>query len=126
MKIVNAILILLLGPALGVFLAFILGALMMPADPNFAANGGHAAPGDGLLVIPFLLISLVISVPLSVAAALRTLFVKPKVPKSTPWVSPALNSETGFYSRLPPSSANSRHFQWQSTSTNPISRSHAS
>lgn len=45
MKFVNALLILLLRPALGLFLAFLAGTLLLPADPNFVANGGHAAPG---------------------------------------------------------------------------------
>ena len=78
MKVLKAILILLLGPAIVLFVAFILGALTIPADPNFQANGSHAAPGDGFLIMPFILVSLIISVPLSVWKAAVVLLEKPK------------------------------------------------
>jgi hypothetical protein len=66
MRIVKAAVILLSVPVLGVVLAFVLGGSFMPPDPNFAANGGHVAPGDGILIILFVLGSLLISVPLSI------------------------------------------------------------
>jgi purine-cytosine permease-like protein len=76
MKILKAFLILLLGPAIGFFVAFILGALAVPADPNFQANGSHAAPGDGFLIMPFIFVSLIISVPLSIWKAAAVLLGK--------------------------------------------------
>jgi len=66
MKFLKAILILMLGPTAGLFAAFVLGALVIPADPNFQTNGSHGAPGDGFLILLLIFVSLVISVPLSV------------------------------------------------------------
>jgi hypothetical protein len=51
MKVLKAISILVIGPILGILVAFFLGVLALPADPNFVANGGHAAPGDGFLTM---------------------------------------------------------------------------
>jgi len=73
MRIVKAAAILLFLPVLGIVVAFFLGALAMPPNPNFSANGGHAAPGDGILVILFVLGSLLISVPLSIWLAVVSL-----------------------------------------------------
>jgi hypothetical protein len=71
MKILKALAILPGGPTLGLLAAFFLGAMALRPDPNFAANGGHAAPGDGILILLFIFISLVISVPTSLFFAVR-------------------------------------------------------
>jgi hypothetical protein len=65
----GAVGILVCGPLLGILIALLLAALSLPPDPNFETNGGHAAPGDGFLIIGYVLVSLVISVPVSLAAA---------------------------------------------------------
>jgi hypothetical protein len=78
MKILKAVLILLLGPTIGLFVAFVLGALAIPADPNFQANGSHGSPGDGFLIMPLISVSLIISVPLSVWKAAAVLLGQPK------------------------------------------------
>lgn len=49
----KALALLVIGPVLGVFVGFLVGALVLPDDPNFVANGGHASPGDGFLVLGF-------------------------------------------------------------------------
>ena len=79
MKFLKAVLILFLGPIVGLFVAFLVGALAVPADPKFQANGSHAAPGDGFLILPFMFVSLAISVPLSVWKATVVLLEKPKL-----------------------------------------------
>lgn len=79
MKIVKAIAVLLIGPLLGIMIALILGALALPPDPNFVANGGHGAPGDGFLIMGYILVSLLVSVPLSILLAGIVLFRKPKL-----------------------------------------------
>lgn len=76
MKIVKAIAILLVGPLLGCIVGCIIAIFLLPPDPNFASNGGHAAPGDGFLVILCVLGSLLISVPLSAVLAAIVLFRK--------------------------------------------------
>jgi hypothetical protein len=78
MKYLKAIAILLFGPLLGIVLAFILGALAVPPDPNFPASGGHASPGDGFGIMGLISLSLLISVPVSVFLAAVILFRKPK------------------------------------------------
>ena len=78
MKFLKAIAILVFGPSLGIVFAFILGTLALPPDPNFVANGGHASPGDGFLILPYLFISLLISVPSSILLSGVVLFRKPK------------------------------------------------
>ncbi len=60
MKALKAIAIVLGGPLAGIFVAFVLGALSLRPDPNFA---GHGSPGDGFLVIGYVLVSLLITVP---------------------------------------------------------------
>jgi hypothetical protein len=50
----------------------------LPPDPNFVANGGHASPGDGFLILPYLFTSLVVSIPVSILLAGVVLFRKPK------------------------------------------------
>lgn len=84
MKILKALAILLFGPLLGLFAAFFLGAVTLPPDPNFVANGGHAAPGDGFVILPFVLVSLLISIPSSVFLAGAVLFRSPK-PRNDAW-----------------------------------------
>jgi len=78
MKFLKAIVILICGPLLGILIGFTIGSLALPQDPNSAANGGHAAPGDGFEILHYLFISLVVSVLVSVAAALWVLFKKPR------------------------------------------------
>jgi hypothetical protein len=78
MRVVKAIAIVVIGPVLGVLIGSFLGALALRPDPNFVANGGHAAPGDGFLIIGYVLVSLLISIPSSVLLAGIVLFRKPK------------------------------------------------
>ncbi len=53
----------------GVFAAFALSLVFLP-DPSSAVR----APGDGFLILEFLAISVVVCVPLSIAAACWVLF----------------------------------------------------
>ncbi len=78
MKFLKALAILVSGPVIGVIAALILGSLALGPDPNFVANGGHASPGDGFLILPYIFISLLVTVPLSIALAGVALFRKPK------------------------------------------------
>lgn len=73
-RVLEAIAILLFGPLLGMLIAILLAGLSLPPDPNFANNGGHVAPGDGILAIFYVCISLVASVPLSILGAGVVLF----------------------------------------------------
>ena len=43
MRIVKAIAIVLIGPLLGILVAFVLAILALPPDPNFIKNGGHGS-----------------------------------------------------------------------------------
>jgi hypothetical protein len=61
------------GPLLGILIAFVLAALALRTDPNIVANGGHTAPGDGILVLLYAFISLVVSIPLSIWGAVVVL-----------------------------------------------------
>ncbi len=79
MKFLKAIVILVFGPLIGIVFALILGSLALPSDPNFVANGGHASPGDGFLILPYLFISLLISVPSSILLAGVVLFASPRI-----------------------------------------------
>ena len=74
MKIVAAIAILLIGPLVGILVAVILASFALPPDPSFVSNGGHASPGDGFLIIPYVFFSFFVSVPLSVLLAGIVLF----------------------------------------------------
>jgi hypothetical protein len=78
-KIAKAIVILLLGPLLGILVAFVLGALAMP--PHALAGG--RAPGDGFLTIAFIFLSFFVSIPLSVLLAGVVLFRSGAAPKSS-------------------------------------------
>jgi len=80
-RILGAVSVLLFGPLLGILIGFVGAAFSLPPDPNFEANGGHAAPGDGILIMLCVLVSLVITVPLSLAGAAWMLF---RPTKSTP------------------------------------------
>jgi len=73
-KVLGAIAVLLFGPLLGILVAFLLAMLSLPPDPNFVSNGGHAAPGDGILILVYVFISLLVSVPLSIWGAVLCLF----------------------------------------------------
>jgi hypothetical protein len=77
MRLLKVIAILLFGPLLGILVAFFVSALALPADPNFAANGGHASPGDGFGIMGFVLIRLLVSLPVSIWRAGVVLFGKP-------------------------------------------------
>jgi hypothetical protein len=78
MKVVKALAILLFGPLFGILVALIVGSLQLRSNPLIAANGGHTAPGDGILIMLYVLISLVAAVPSSIAAAAWVLFRKRK------------------------------------------------
>ena len=65
----KAFAILLLGPSLGALVGFVVGVVALPADANFASNGGHAAAGDGFLILMFVLASFIVSVPMSILTA---------------------------------------------------------
>lgn len=78
MKFLKALAILLLGPLFGIVVAFILGSLALPPDPNFVPNGGHASFGDGFQVMGYVALSLVISVPLSILPAGVVVFRRPR------------------------------------------------
>jgi hypothetical protein len=69
MRVAKAAAILLLGPLLGVFLGFIVGAVVAPRDPNFVANGSHGSPGDGFLVMGCAGLGFFASVFISIALA---------------------------------------------------------
>lgn len=73
MKIAKAIAILILGPLLGLLVASVAAGLVLGSNPQIAANGGHPAPGDGILIMIYLAISFLVSVPLSIAAAFYVL-----------------------------------------------------
>ncbi len=75
MKVLKATGIVLGGPLLGIFIAFLIGGLATPDDTS---SGGHGSPGDGFLIINCILVSLLLTVPLSVALAARVLLRKPK------------------------------------------------
>jgi hypothetical protein len=69
MKIAKAAAILVLGPLLGIFLGFIIGALASPPDPSFVANGSHGSPGDGFLIMGCAALGFLVSVFVSIALA---------------------------------------------------------
>ena len=66
MKIAKAAAILVLGPLLGVFIGFIIGALASPSDPSFVANRSHGSPGDGFLIMGCAALGFVVSVFVSI------------------------------------------------------------
>ena len=68
-KVLRAISILFLGPLMGILIAFALAAISLRNDPNIVANGGHTTPGDGILIMLYGFISLVVSIPLSIWGA---------------------------------------------------------
>jgi hypothetical protein len=73
MRIAKAATILVLGPLIGVFLGFIIGALATPSDPNFVANGSHGSPGDGFLVMGLAALGFFASVPESIVLTRKVL-----------------------------------------------------
>ena len=73
MRWVKAISVLVAGPLLGLILAFIFAARALPPDPNFEKTG-HAAPGDGFLILAYVFVSLIISLPTSAVIAGVMLF----------------------------------------------------
>ncbi len=70
----QAIAILFFGPLLGILIAFVLAVFALRTDPNIVANGGHTAPGDGILVLLYAFISLAVSIPLSIWGAVVIVF----------------------------------------------------
>ena len=78
-RVLQVISILLVGPLVGMLIAFALAAFALRSDPNIVANG--AAPGDGILVILYALISLIISIPLSIWGAAIVWFRPSAEPK---------------------------------------------
>lgn len=83
MKVAKAIAIVVFGPLFGAFIAFVAGVLALRPDPKFVANGSHAAPGDGILILLFLAISLLVSIPISIAATFRVFLRKSRVGEPT-------------------------------------------
>lgn len=83
MKILKASAILLIGPLLGLLIAFLVSVIVLSLNSNFATHNGPPAPGDGILILIFGFISLVISVPLSALMAGFVLFRKSKSNNST-------------------------------------------
>ena len=84
-RVLGAIVVLLMGPLVGILIAFLLAELSIPPDPNFVSNGGHAAPGDGFLIVIYVLISLAASVPLSIWGAVVIIFrSKNEIGQQTP------------------------------------------
>ena len=81
MKIVKAIGIVLIGALLGSAGGFFIGGHALPPDPNFATNGGHSSPGDGILILGYIVLSLFISVLLSAFLAWFLLFRRKVVSK---------------------------------------------
>lgn len=73
-KLLAALTVLLFGPFLGVLIGLILALLALSADQNFVRNGARAAPGDGFLIILYIAISLLISIPISIFGAGLLLF----------------------------------------------------
>ena len=67
MKIFKVICIMLFGPVLGVGIAFLAEALLLPPDPS-----GRGAPGDGFLIIGFVGVGLVVGIVISLLLAVRT------------------------------------------------------
>jgi len=80
MKVVKATAILITVPALGIIIACSLGALAIRLNPKFDAV--HSTPGDGILGMLFVLISLIVSVPSAALLAGSVLFRKPKSSQS--------------------------------------------
>jgi len=80
MKVVKAIAIVFTIPAIGIIVACVLGALTIRLNPKFDAI--HSTPGDGILIMLFVLVSLIISVPSAVLLAGSVLFRKPKPSQS--------------------------------------------
>jgi hypothetical protein len=78
MRTAKAIAILVIGPSLGILVGLIVGALALPPDPDFVASGGHASPGDGFLAIGAVLLSLLITTPVSIVVAAVVFFRKPR------------------------------------------------
>jgi hypothetical protein len=67
-RIFKVIGVMLLGPLLGILAGFILGVIAMPHQ---AIEGGRAPGGDGILVIAFILLGLLVSIPLSIGLSWR-------------------------------------------------------
>ena len=75
-RVLKSIAILLFVPLLGLLIAFAAGAVALRLDPNLQ-NGVRPAPGDGILILLFIFLSLIISVPTSLVWVVAVLRRKP-------------------------------------------------
>ena len=66
--------VLVVGPFLGVLIGLILALLTLFSDSNLLRSGGYASSRDGILILLFVAISLVISSPMSIFGAGLLLF----------------------------------------------------
>ena len=66
MRIFKVICIMVLGPLLGIGVASLTAALLLPSDPS-----GRGAPGDGFMIFYCLGVGLVISVVVSLLLAVK-------------------------------------------------------
>ena len=73
MKIVKVICILLFVPLLGICIASIIAALLLPYDPT-----GRGAPGDGIMILGCLVVGLVVSLIIAILLAIWTWRRSPK------------------------------------------------
>lgn len=73
-KLLGAAAVLLVGPFIGVLIGLILAMLSLVSDPAFFRDGGHASLAGGILILLYIAISLVISVPMSIFGAGLLLF----------------------------------------------------
>jgi hypothetical protein len=76
MRIAKAIAVMLFGPLLGVIAGFFVGGITVEIinalqGPNIVVNPQHATPGDGILIMLFVLVGLLVSIPLSIVLAVR-------------------------------------------------------
>jgi hypothetical protein len=65
MRIAKVITVMFFGPALGILVGFAVGVVAMPSQ---APDGGRA-PGDGFLIMGCVVISFLLSIPVSAALA---------------------------------------------------------
>ena len=76
LRVLKSISILLFVPLFGLFIALAAGAVALRLDPNLQ-NGVRPAPGDGILVLLFIFLSLIISIPTSLVLAVKVLLRTP-------------------------------------------------
>ena len=76
MRIVKVIAVMLFGPSLGVIAGLFVGGITVKIinisqGHNDVFNRKHPAPGDGILIMMFIFVGLLASIPLSMAWAAR-------------------------------------------------------